>query len=389
MDKKEILYVFGGEKSSGAEYVIENLIRHNTSVNSHLVMSPGRFYDKLSAETLPYKLAANDNLKKLNTQNSGKIKTLLLFIKSVMAINSYVYKYIKKNNITIVHTNTIVPTTYLLPVAIYSKLFWKKVKFIWSDHDITYVHGILGRLLSFIYKIYDRTIVVSNAVAKKYHDKTKLNILYNGLDPNKIIVNELSRSTFREKHNIPNNVLAFSIIGQIVDRKGVNGLIDTFRQVYPPESGVWLIIAGMPIDADSPYYAAFLQKIEDVSNIKYIGFCDNIDQFYNGADIVINNSTHTGQEPLGTTIIEGLGYSRIVMATNVGGSSEMIENSVNGFLYEDSPEALKSTLVMVKDIIENRKDEFDLMRKHARSTFIKKFELSKMSANYNTIVQSL
>lgn len=389
MEKREVLYVFGGEKSSGAEYVIENLIKYNRSVNSHLIMSPGRFYDKLCKEDLPYKLLANDKLKKLNTVNQSKIKTLFLFIKSMVLINAFIYNYIRKNKITIVHTNTIVPTTYLLPTAIVGKLFLRKVKFIWSDHDITYVHRVLVHLLSFIYKVYDKTIVVSKAVANKYSKKGKLVILYNGLDPDKIVVSEASRASFRQKYNIPASVLLFGIIGQIVDRKGVISLIDAFKQTYKPESGVYLVIAGMPIDMDSPYYIEFLKKIEDTGNIKYIGFCDIIDHFYNGIDVVINNSTHTGQEPLGTTIIEGLGYRRIVMATNVGGSSEIIEDRKNGLLYKDDANELKNTLREVKDIVDNRKKEFDILREKAYTTFCKKFDLSKMSANYRSIIQSL
>ena len=165
---QEILYIFGGEKAQGAEIVIERLISHNTlNVNAHLMISPGSFADKLTAENKPYKIIRLDNLKKLNRSSTNPFYFLIKAIINYITVSYVVYRYLKKNNINIIHANTIVPASYLLPLIAISKILMPRKVWIWSDHDMKYFSAFEHYLCNWCSALYNCTLVVSEAVKKK------------------------------------------------------------------------------------------------------------------------------------------------------------------------------------------------------------------------------
>jgi hypothetical protein len=69
---KKVLYVFGGEKASGAEIVIQRLIDYNrTHVEPHLFIAPGRFADELLASHKTYPIIVINRLGKLNRSSTS------------------------------------------------------------------------------------------------------------------------------------------------------------------------------------------------------------------------------------------------------------------------------------------------------------------------------
>ena len=70
-------------------------------------------------------------------------------------------------------------------------------------------------------------------------------------------------------------------------------------------------------------------------NVKFAGFKDDI------SDELINNDVYilsTHYEGLPISIIEAMSYGLPILATNVGGNSEMLKNNINGFLFTSKDE---------------------------------------------------
>lgn len=387
---KKILFVFGGEKSSGAEFVIERLIRNWHQGSAYLLIAPGNFSERLSKESLPYKLIINKNLKKLNKEQSSKTKIFYHLIKNLIFLNRYVFKFIIREKINIVHTNTLVPTIYLIPSRILMKIFNPKVKWIWSDHDLDYAGStMMNKIAPFIVRLYDKTLVVSNAVLNKYSKNLhgKINVLYNGLDFTNQTTNLPLNENLRVKFSIPSNSKVFGIMGQIVPRKGVLKLIEVFVKNFGNDDRYTLMIAGSPLNPNDSYYQQCLNQAKSCSNIIFTGYIANVDVFYQSIDFLINNSSQNGSEPLGTTILEGMSYKKTVLASNVGGSKEIIDSDKVGILYQ--PDSEKALLDAINKSINFSSEEIEKIGSMAQKRIQENFNISQMTENYQIIIESL
>jgi glycosyltransferase involved in cell wall biosynthesis len=82
------------------------------------------------------------------------------------------------------------------------------------------------------------------------------------------------------------------------------------------------------------------------------------------------------REGLGLALLEALASGKPVVATDVGGVSNVIENNVNGFLLEPSKPALlaESVLRLLKD-----KALYARMARSGKETVVKKFSIDVMA----------
>jgi glycosyltransferase involved in cell wall biosynthesis len=375
----KILYVFGGEKASGAEIVVERLMSNNKDFESHLFISPGSFAQQLYDNSKPYHITTIKQLKKLNR---SKVTSSMFYIKAIsnyFIVSFLTFKYVIKNRIDIIHANTVVTASYLLPMVAVCKLFRIKVKFVWSDHDLTYYSNLDNRLSSFCVKYYDITFVVSEAVKAKYQTNNKIIILYNGLDLKVFKPNVNKRLTLRKELKLNDGDIVFTIAAGIAPRKGQLSLCVEFIALSKKYSNVQLLIAGAKGEDNHAYTDAVLKIVNNNSNIYYLGKFADMPALYNASDILINNSDLKGSEPLGTTIYEAMACEKLVIATDVGGSKEIIDNEINGFLFKpDNKEALIGTL----DKVIRKYNTLGDVKINARIKVKERFDIKVMISAY-------
>jgi glycosyltransferase involved in cell wall biosynthesis len=382
-----VLYVFGGEKASGAEKVIERLvIQNNAHVNAHLFISPGSFAQTLlddpnSAFT---KIILLSRLKKLNRSSTGQLQFYLAALFNYFYISWFAFRYARKNKIDVVHANTIVPASYLLPAIWFSKIFNSRIKWFWSDHDLRYFSPLDHKLSALCVNAFDLTLVVSEAVKKKYGSHaTKVEVLYNGLNLNEFKNDASLRNAFRQSHKIDEQAIVIGLAGTIEPRKGQLMLINAFINVNQEFPGGQLLLAGPP-SADEPVYVDdVLKSIENIPSIIYLGKISNMVSFYNSCDIIVNNSNNQGGEPLGTTIYEAMACEKIVAASATGGTPEIIDDKVNGYLFKpDSPEDICQILRDIVLHINSRQK----VQENARIKVNERFNIVNMAEQYNLLL---
>ena len=383
--KLNILYVFGGEKAQGAEIVIERLIFYNSkNVNAHLILSPGKFADQLLSADKPYKITVINDLKKLNRSSSSKVGYYLKGIKNYFTISYKVNKYIKANKIDAVHANTMVIASYIMPLIIYSRLFKPRLIWYWSDHDLQYFNKLDISISEACNKLYDRTLLVSEALKAKFENKDKLVVLYNGLDTETFKPDSFKRANFRKKYDLADDLICIGLAASINPDKGQLELINVCNKLVKSHARIKLLIAG-GFAADSPQYSATVKEaIEKSPVVFFMGYVDDMMAFYNGCDIIVNNSRHYRSEPLGTTIYEAMACEKIVLGSDTGGTPEIIDDKVDGYLFEAENEAeLERALEYV---IVNYQAQ-DQLRTSARKKVIRKFNIFTMMEKYNEIIQ--
>ncbi len=382
-----ILYVFGGEKAQGAEIVIERLMYNNTArVNAHLLLAPGKFATILLSANKPYHVQTLDYLKKLNRSSTSKLKYYLKAARNYFAVSYEAHKYIKKNKIAIVHANTMVPASYLIPLIIYSRLFNSSLKWVWSDHDLKYFTKLDTTFSKLCVNLYDYTLVVSNVVKRKYPENKRVLVLYNGLDIDDFKSDQQLRMPFRNKLQLEEDNIVIGMAAVVSPDKGQLALIKAFNNLLPTYPNIRLLLAG-GFANDTPEYS---QEVRDTiaqsEYITFLGFIDNMTQFFNGCDIIVNNSNNTRSEPLGTTIYEAMACEKVVLGSNTGGTPEIITANTDGFIFDtESVEDLQRKL----DAVLFNYAELGPLRKAAREKVINKFNIKTMVSRYNDIIYSL
>lgn len=136
-------------------------------------------------------------------------------------------------------------------------------------------------------------------------------------------------------------------VGRLNRYKGVNILIDAFKQIK--RKNIYLHIIGTGKDTEE-----FKEIAEDDSNIIFYGFVsdEELIALYKKASVTVVPSIW--YETFGIVIIESLKYSTPVIASSIGGFPELIENGLNGYLFEaGNVDELKKLL---EDLIDNPKE---------------------------------
>ncbi len=386
-NKRNILYIFGGEKAQGAEIVIERLMLHNeASVQAHLILAPGKFAAGLMESGKPYRITLLNQLKKLNRSSTSSFEFLLRAGKNFFAVSYHVFKYIKKHQITVVHSNTTVPASYLIPLILYSRLFMPAMRWCWSDHDLNYYSKIDAVSSKLCVRLYDITLVVSEAVKRKYKPNRKIKVLYNGLDIQKFKPNPIARAEFRGKNALDEHMVVVGIAASITPDKGQQTLIKAFSELSGTYKNTRLLLAG-GYAADTPLYnEAVRVAVKNNSSVTYLGYVDNMIEFYNGCDVIVNNSNSIRSESLGTSIYEAMACGKILVAAATGGTPEIITSEKDGFLFEtDNVQDLQKTL----SYIFTNYSTLDHVKSAAIVKVIEKFNVLTMIKNYNNLLTQL
>jgi glycosyltransferase involved in cell wall biosynthesis len=137
--------------------------------------------------------------------------------------------------------------------------------------------------------------------------------------------------------------LRFGFIGALNPVKGIELLLQTYIGHDFPGSELWVAGVG------EAGYVEKLLNIADGYSVHFLGRVKPI-EFYPLVDIVIVPSLWN--EPLGTVIMEAMIFGKPVIATDSGGSSEMIVDGENGLLF--SPDRPTELLTAMRNLCANQ-----------------------------------
>ncbi|MFO1518586.1 MAG: glycosyltransferase family 4 protein [bacterium] len=390
MKKTKVLYVFCAQSFSGAEIVIERLISHNPDIEPIALCAPGPFSERLAK--LNIQIIEDSALLSLEREKNkygtwDVLKKVFLKIKN---ITKRLINIIKKEKINIIHSNNIAASFYCIPAIIISKITFQKQKWIWSNQDLEYPNHKSFKLLAiFCSLLFNKTIAASKAVKDKYCFFSKKTIvIYAGLSTQTFQFNPSYRNEFRAKYKLEKQKIAIGIIGVISEGKGHHILISAFKDLLSRHNNIVLIIIGRFSSAEAEYKRKILNSLDTIPtpNRILISHIDHIHKTYSGIDILVNCSIPSRSEPLGTTIYEAMSCERIAIASDTGGSKEIITDNEDGFLFKAG--CKKDLEQKLSHIITNI-NEFSLLRQKARKKVIENFNINSMIRNYNFLISKL
>lgn len=183
---------------------------------------------------------------------------------------------------------------------------------------------------------FDEIICISNFIEKRVNEmcNVKTNVVYNGIDIERFVKNDLARENIRKSLNIPteNKVILFS--GRIVKEKGVLELIKSFNRI-DGNYKITLMIIGSKLYGENvtdDYMKEILELVKKSEDrIKLLGYInyDEISDYYAACDIGVLPTMW--EEPLSLAVIEYLSSGMPVIISNSGGMVEIVDSKC-GFI---------------------------------------------------------
>lgn len=259
------------------------------------------------------------------------------------------YKLIK--NVIESELPKIVHTHASLVARLAAKKAKCKPKIIYTKHcdfepSKLYKYGIVKKMFgNFTKKLADCIIATS--------EHTKMNLIKQGVDESIIVSIPNGTDGFKRyskekideikrKYNI-NNEKTIGYVARLVELKGHKNLFDAVK-IINDNSNIEFkcLIAG-----DGDYKEELLKYVEEfkiADKVDFVGFVKDVEEFLNIIDIQVNCSYLS--ETTNLALIEGMSIGIPSVATNIGGTPDMITDGVNGYVVPiQDPDKLAEKLI--------------------------------------------
>lgn len=195
----------------------------------------------------------------------------------------------------------------------------------------------------------DHLIAVSTSIVHKITDEGRVgapvSLIYNGVDLERYN-HQVPCCTLREEYDLPPEGPIVGVVARLEQEKGHPTLIDAWAQVHAEIPEATLLVVG-----EGSRRALLEQHVAGLglsSSVVFTGRRDDVPAVTAALDVAVLPSFREAQ---GLTILEAMALSRPVVASNVGGIPEMVEDGVTGLLVppHDSTALARAILRLLRD----------------------------------------
>ena len=205
----------------------------------------------------------------------------------------------------------------------------------------------------------------------------KINVIYNALEE---IDCQLSKEQARKQLGYTGKIM-FSM-ARLAPWKGYKALIEIMPRLIEKFKDVKLVIVG-----DGPEKKNLRSKIKDLvleNSVKLIGAVPHQEtgKYFKAADLFVLN---TGYEGLSHVLLETLAMKLPAVVSRIGGNQEVIEDGVNGYLFEynNKEEIYNKVCDLLSD--ENKQQKFI----EAGTEKLKQFTFKRMVDETKELLKSM
>ena len=220
--------------------------------------------------------------------------------------------------------------------------FGTNVPVIWHLHDELPKHPLSSLIRLFAVCCRQiRLMPVSYATGKSFRGRIPQflgkhlpeRVIHNGIELEEFKIDRTNRHRIRTELGLSENELTIGIVGQITPRKGQLELIQTFARTQKQMPSSTLLVVGSPIfNQDEIYLEKLKQTVIDLgieNRVKFLGSRNDVAAVMQALDLLVINSK---SEALVLVAIEAMACGTPIIATDVGGTVEIIEHQNNGWI---------------------------------------------------------
>lgn len=281
-------------------------------------------------------------------------------------------RYIKKNCIDIIHSNSsVIDIGARVAAETGCKHVWHFREYGEADYRLEYMYG-KDTSMSFAYKNSDIIIFISSTLYESYRrflDDKKSRIIYDGIVSDKTDKLESDIPARKEKES--KGTFTFLVTGNISPGKNQALVVEA----------VSVLINQMGIDSHrfQVYFAGattslaeskkYLKKIQSyigqcgLNNLFFLGYVEDMDCLRSKVDAEIIPSQ---SEAYGRVTLEAMLYHNLVIASDSGSNPELIGKDEHGLLFGNNDAndlAMKMLQAMEGDNVEYKERAYEYVRK--------------------------
>jgi glycosyltransferase involved in cell wall biosynthesis len=191
--------------------------------------------------------------------------------------------------------------------------------------------------------LMDHVIVVSKAIEQKIAEEGRagapVSLIYNGVDLQRYN-HQQPCCTLHEEYSIPEDSPIVGVVARLEAEKGHRVLLDAWPRVLALHPEAWLLIVGEGSERNSLEAQAATLGIAD--HVVFTGRREDVPAVTAALDVAVLPSYREAQ---GLSVLEAMALSRPVVASNVGGIPEMIEDEVSGLLVPPGDSAMLAAAI--------------------------------------------
>lgn len=285
------------------------------------------------------------------------------------------FKIVKEFNPDIIHTWGIMTTMYTIP----TKLILKKVFItnLIANVDEGFRSVFLQDLL-FRTCVHFSDIVLSNSMAgiRAYHlqNNPKIKLIYNG-----VRLERFSKQLRKEKIKEELNIKTASVVLMVASasiKKDYDLFLDVAKLLGKTRTDISFIGVGKGSELQRLRQRVVNEKID---HVHLLGMRNDVESLISIADIC---TLFTFSEGISNSIIEYMALGKPVITTDTrGGSKEIIEDGVSGYIVDDNIENIVSKITKLLDNPALMND----FGRRGREIISQKFSIERMGQEYEEL----
>lgn len=364
--KTNILFIFPWMVVGGADYFNLDLLKRLDKEK----------YESTILTTLP---STNDIRQEF--EEYATIYDMASFLERNDYLNFTDY-IIKSRNIDVVFISNTLYGYYMVP---YLKRKYPHIAFIDYIHSIDSKdprHGF-GRATQDVNKYLTATYCCNNFTKHQLEtnfNKKNVETVYIGTDHKKFDPRKNDKKQMKIEYNLPTDKYIISFIARLSEEKRPEMFIDIGKELLRRRNDVYFVIGG-----DGPLMKDVESKVN--SNFRLLGRVHENEKFYAFSDITVNCSSLEG---LALTSYESVSMGVPVVSTDVGGQTELIDETVGEIVhYNPNPtnEIYKKEVIEYADKIEKVIANLEELSKNCRKKIETSFSLDLMAEKITNGIQ--
>lgn len=294
-----------------------------------------------------------------------------------------VLRVIDEHNVDVLHTHDFRSDLIGLYCALARKIPIVSTCHGWISNNLK------GRVYTWIDKsvlrYFDYIVTVSSAIKRQLLNAglldSKVEVIPNALKVDDFIVDKEDRR-FRNKLDIPDHWKIIANIGRLSEEKGQALLLQAFADACQIQKDICLVFVGIGPEERRLEELAMALQISD--RVYFAGFQENMNAVYNSVNLVVQSSFTEGMP---NVVLESLLMETPVVATDVGGTAEIIVHNENGYLME--PNSHGDILSGILNFLNSESDFARMARQgqaRVKSNFDSKIRVQRLESMYQRVI---
>ena len=293
------------------------------------------------------------------------------------------YKLCKEFKPDIIHSWDSMTSVYAVPVA--KMLGIKLINGMIRDSAPLKLFGKAHVRSKITFPFSDRVVANSNAGLKAYNAPVRKSMcIYNGFDFNRIR-NLQDKNTVRRKFNI-NTEKVVGMVATFSNNKDYDTFITAAQSILQARENVTFLAIGDGVNLEK---CRKLVKTQFQDRFRFLGKQNNVESIINIFDVgVLSTNTKVHGEGISNSIMEYMALGKPVVATNDGGTSEIVVDKQTGYLVPSgSPDILANKVESLLEDPETAKQMGEAGRKRLLEVFSLDIMTQKLAELYEVVLR--